>query len=79
MWTDENIRRQYMSAREKAIYHARKAQGLCPHCGKRQPYRDMVSCLPCRARHSRYSRHYNYRQREMRRQGLRKEPEDAAD
>jgi hypothetical protein len=63
----------------KEQYQARKTAGLCAHCGERKPYVGMVSCLPCRARHSRYNRHYSHRQREMRRQGLLKEPDDAAD
>jgi hypothetical protein len=51
-------------------YAAHKAQGKCAHCGERPPYEGFVSCLPCRAKFRDYQRHYTYRQREMRRQGL---------
>jgi hypothetical protein len=57
-------------AKERQQYHNRKAQGLCPHCGKRRPYPGMVSCLDCRKRHRGYTMHFNDRQRELKRQGL---------
>jgi len=32
-------------------YHTRKAQGLCPHCGKRRPYPGIRRGLRDRAIH----------------------------
>ena len=56
------------SARER--YAARKARGLCPHCGKRKPYPGMVSCLACRKRHRGYAQDFRGRERAKIRQGI---------
>jgi hypothetical protein len=58
------------AAHQREQYHRSKAEGKCPHCGTRNPYPGMVSCLECRARHRRYARLHRMRQREMRKQGI---------
>ena len=55
---------------EKTLYQQRKAAGLCAHCGDRPPYPGFVSCLDCRREFRTYQQRYEYKLREMRRQGL---------
>jgi len=70
MWADVKAYRVHKAAAAKAKYAAKKTEGKCPHCGTRDPYPDMVSCLLCRARHRRYARLWRAREREKRKQGL---------
>ena len=55
---------------QKARYEARKAAGLCAHCGDRPPYPGFVSCLECRREFRTYQQRYEYKLREMKRQKL---------
>jgi hypothetical protein len=54
----------------KALYHQRKAAGLCAHCGDRPPYPDFVSCLECRREFRTYQQRYTFKLRAMKQQGL---------
>ena len=69
MWKDLAEYRVHKAAQGKAKYERDKAAGKCPHCGVRDPYPGMVSCLECRGRHRRYARLWRARQRAMRKQG----------
>jgi hypothetical protein len=55
---------------EQKRYATRKAQGLCPYCGKRPPYAESTACLPCRKRLRTYSRRHWRRTKALKQQGL---------
>jgi hypothetical protein len=54
----------------KTRYADNKASGKCAHCGERDPYPGMVSCLACRKRFRLYRQRYNFKVRAMKQQGL---------
>jgi hypothetical protein len=64
------VRIQQSSALNKALYTRRKAMGLCAHCGAREPYPGMVSCLECRKEFRIYQQRYAFKLRAMKAQGL---------
>jgi hypothetical protein len=65
-WTDPGYHVAVMRRR----YAARKAQGLCPICGKRPPYPGAHKCLRCATKQRSANRRYYNRLKEARRQGL---------
>jgi hypothetical protein len=58
--------------KQRERYAKLQAQGLCPVCGKRPPYGGYSRCIPCMTRQKPAKRRYQSRQKEARRQGLRK-------
>jgi hypothetical protein len=68
-WADPG----YHAAVMRRRYAARKAQGLCPICGKRPPYPGAHKCLQCATKQRSANRRYSNRQKEARRQGLTRE------
>jgi hypothetical protein len=56
--------------RRQKIYTERKAQGLCPYCGKRPPYPGSAACIPCRTRLRTYSQRHHRRRQALKREGL---------
>lgn len=60
-WSQAKYRRQHyyqISKRNKSWYDERKANGLCPYCGKRPPEAERILCTECREYHNLMQRVY---------------------
>src|SRR5262245_4938177 len=62
--------RHRTAAAHRRLYWARKAQGLCPSCGKGPPPRGLNVCYSCMTRQRTAHRRYYTRVRAMKRQGI---------
>jgi hypothetical protein len=62
----------YKYEKSRQAYAAKKAQGLCPRCGKRPPFDGRSRCVMCATRMRSAHRRYTHRQQAARRQGLKK-------
>ena len=79
MWKAIETYRVHNNEQYKKKYEENKARGTCAYCGKHPPLAPFVSCATCRRKHRHYNRLWSNRQREMRRQGLVKDPTHAAE
>jgi hypothetical protein len=68
-WTEPG----YDATRKRRQYAERKANGLCPICGKRPPYPGAHKCVQCATKQRSANRRYSNRQKEARRQRLTRE------